>query len=148
NAGLQVGRFSGNNSGSVGAVVNDQPFSVGDLVINGVPVGPTQDTFDTASSTAKDTSAIAKAAAINKVADKTGVTAVVNETLLTSSAGLAVSTTAENGSFSINGVTISVAWSSSDTIAVRQRAVVSAVNNRSGQTGVRAEAFGNDSFRL
>lgn len=148
NAGLQVGRFSGNNSGSMGAVVNDQPFSVGDLVINGVPVGPTQDTFDTASSTAKDTSAIAKAAAINKVADKTGVTAVVNETLLTSSAGLAISTTAENGSFSINGVTISVAWSSSDTIAVRQRAVVSAVNNRSGQTGVRAEAFGNDSFRL
>jgi flagellin len=145
NAGLAVGTFSGSNSGAISQEVNNQTLKTGDLVINGVPVGPTLASFDNASSTGKDTSAIAKAEAINRISDKTGVRAEVNATAF--NAGTINSGTAESGSFDINGVQVNVSYSTNDTVADKQNAIISAVNNKSGQTGVRAEALG-DSYRL
>ncbi len=146
NAGLQVGSFSGRNSGAVSAVQPTTALATGDLAINGVPVGPSLPSYDTASPEGgKEYSAIAKAAAINKVSESTGVTAEVSSTVLYG--GTVTPGTATTGNFTINGVTVNVAWSASDTDADVQRSMVTAINNRSGQTGVSAEAFG-DSFRL
>lgn len=142
NAGLAVGKFSGTNSGAIGQAVSSEAFSTGDLVINGVPVGPTLASFDTASptSTGPSGSAIAKAEAINKVSDQSGVTASVNATLV--NAGTIGTGTAETGSFDLNGVTIEVSYSATNTVADKQNTIISAINNKSGQTGIRAEALG------
>ncbi len=149
NAGLQVGTFSGSNSGLVSQEQPAAAMVTGDLVINSVPVGPSLASDDSASPTATSPaqSAIAKAAAINKVADQTGVTAVVNASILNGDASIGGVGSAIGGSFDVNGVTINVAWSAADSTADVQRTIVTAVNNKSGQSGVRAEAFGN-SFRL
>ncbi len=147
NAGLAVGKFSGTNSGAIGQSVTSAAFSTGDLVINGVPVGPTLASFDTASpsSTGPSGSAIAKAEAINRVSDQSGVTASVNATLV--NAGTIGTGTAETGSFDLNGVTIEVSYSATNTVADKQNTIISAINNKSGQTGIRAEALGA-SYRL
>ncbi|MCB1616263.1 MAG: hypothetical protein KDI30_09640 [Pseudomonadales bacterium] len=145
NAGLAVGKFSGSNSGAIGQEVANAALVTGDLVINGVPVGPTLQSYDTASSTGRDTSAIAKAEAINKIAEQTGVRAIVNSTIL--NAGTIATGLAQSGSFDINNVTINISYSAADTVADKQNAIISAVNNKSGQTGVRAEALG-DTYRL
>ncbi|MAM88085.1 MAG: flagellin [unclassified Hahellaceae] len=144
NAGLSVGTYSGNNSGAVGAAVGATAFAAGDVVINGVPVGPTQPNFDTASQTNPSFSAIAKAKAINDVSEQTGVTAKANPTV--QNAGV-IAPAANAHTFDINGVSYGVSVTATDTVADVQRAVVSAVNNKAGQTGVRAEAF-NDTYRL
>lgn len=147
NAGLAVGTFSGTNSGAIGQTVSPTPLATGDIVINGVPVGPTLASFDTASPSTTNPagSAIAKAEAINRVADQSGVRATVNATLVNATAiGTGV---AETGSFDLNGVTIEVSYSATNTVADKQNSIISAVNNKAGQTGIRAEALGA-SFRL
>ncbi|WP_408022099.1 flagellin [Spartinivicinus ruber] len=146
NAGFEVGTFSGVNGGAVGDVVDANAFVTGDLVINGIAVGPTQASFDTASSVQNNASAIAKAAAINLVSDQTGVTATANATFVVSAAITAG--TAESGAATINGTSISISYSDTDSISDIQNIIVTAVNNASGQTGVRAEAFGATQFRL
>jgi flagellin len=145
NAGLAVGRFSGSNSGAIGASVGANALATGDVVINGVPVGPSQGSFDTASSANQASSAISKAEAINKVSDRTGVKAEVNSTIV--NGGTITAGTGETGNIDINGVTINIAYSASDTATDIQNTVISAVNNKAGQTGVSAEAFGA-TFRL
>jgi len=145
NAGLAVGTFSGSNSGAIGAQVGANALVTGDIVINGVPVGPSQSSFDTASSANQDSSGISKAAAINKVSDRTGVTAEVNKTI---NNGAAITAGApETGNVSINGVVINISYSASDTATDIQNTVISAINNKAGQSGVSAEAFGA-TFRL
>lgn len=145
NTGLAVGRFSGSNSGAIGAAVGQNAFATGDLVLNGVPVGPSQASFDTASSGNQDSSAISKAAAINQVSDRTGVRAEVNSTIV--NGGSITDGTGQTGNVDINGVTINIAYSASDTSTDIQNTVLSAINNKAGQTGVSAEAFGA-TFRL
>lgn len=146
NAGLAIGTFSGRNSGAIGAVVDQNAFATGDIVINGVPVGPTQNSFDTASSADKDSSAIAKAFAINQVSDRTGVTANVNSTIV-NGGPITPLAAGDTGSVDINGVTVSISYAAGDTVTDVQNTVISAVNNKAGLTGVRAEALG-DTFRL
>ncbi|MFE8072031.1 flagellin [Marinobacteraceae bacterium S3BR75-40.1] len=146
NAGLQVATFNGNNSGAVSEEVPAQQMLSGDLVVNGVPIGPSRAPDDTASTDSKNTSAISKAAAINDVSDQTGVTARANSTILTAGA-IPAGSNALSASFEINGVTINVASPASDTVADRQGAIVTAINNKAGQTGVKAEAFGS-TYRL
>src|SRR5690606_39266911 len=121
--------------------------STGDIVINGVPVGPTLASFDTSSPSATGPagSAIAKAEAINRVADQSGVRATVNATLV--NATTINTALAETGSFDLNGVTIEVSYSATNTVADKQNSIISAINNKAGQTGIRAEALG-PSFRL
>lgn len=149
NAGLAVGKFSGTNSGAIGQSVDSSAFTTGDLVINGVPVGPTLAAFDTASPaiTNPETSAIAKAEAINRISDQSGVRASVNATLINAGAILTGAGTGESGSFLLNGVTIEISTSATNTVADKQNTIISAINNKAGQTGIRAEALGA-SFRL
>jgi flagellin len=147
NAGLAVGQFSGTNSGAIGQEVTAIAFTTGDLVINGVPVGPTLAAFDTASpaGTGPSGSAIAKAEAINRVSDQSGVSASVNATLV--NAGAIGTGSAQTGSFDLNSVTIEVSYSATNTVADKQNTIISAINNKAGQTGIRAEALGA-TFRL
>jgi len=144
NAGLAVGNFSGNNSGVVSAPSPAAALSAGDIVINGVPVGPTLATFDTASTNGSAESSISKAEAINRVSEQTGVTASVNKNIVNGSALVAG---ANAGSFEINDVTINISVGASATTTDIQNAVITEINNKAGQSGVRAEAFGS-SYRL
>jgi flagellin len=112
----------------------------GDLTINGVSVGPSSATDDTASTANKAASAIAKAAAINRVSDATGVTAQVNANRQAGTAMVAAVTT---GSVTLNGVVINVSTGGVDLAADRQ-SVVQSINARSQQTGVTAIDSGAD----
>jgi len=145
NAGLSVGTYSGTNSGAIGQAVTTTAFSTGDLVINGVPIGPTLASFDTASGVNNSGSAIAKAVAINSVADQSGVTATVNATYV--NAGTIAVGTAQTGTVVLNGVTINLSYSATNTVADKQNLIIGAINDKAGQTGVSAEALGS-SFRL
>jgi len=146
-AGFQVGTFSGTNSGAAGQVVGAGDMASGDITINGVPIGKSVASADTSSSTAPASSAIAKAAAINASSEATGVTASANPTVYTAGA---ISGDVDQ-TFDVNGTEISVSIPAGAQPAERQTAVVDAINAKSGQTGVTAEAFtdgANDTFRL
>ncbi|WP_163835818.1 flagellin N-terminal helical domain-containing protein [Spartinivicinus ruber] len=135
--GLRPGTFSGSNSGAIGRRVTDQALAAGDLVINGVSVGASSSLDDNASSTAKSASAIAKAAAINAVSDQTGVVAralpnvVIGYTITPGNA--------RQESVDINGVTVEINFSASDSAEDIARKVVGSVNQHTGVTGVVAE---------
>jgi len=109
-------------------------LAAGDLVINGVAIGSSLALDDTASTTLWSASAIAKAAAINKVSDASGVTASVNANTI---GGQAI--TAGAATFSINGTTIALTTDTTLSATANLQAVVTAVNERAGVTGVRAE---------
>lgn len=144
NAGLQVGSYSGGNSGVINTEMSDTVgVAEGDLVINGVAVGATEASYDNASTDNPDKSAIALATAINKVSEKAGVTAVVGETRVNSGniSGALLAT-----SFDLNGVEINVAAQSD--VAGQVQTLVDAVNAVAGQTGVTAEVLDGDSYTL
>lgn len=136
-AGFVEGKYSGTAT-QVASNLNDSTtaMTAGNVFVNGVSVGPSYATDDMASSAGKDYSAIAKAAAFNAVADKTGVRAIVNEniakntTVQVTSAGVQVEG-------SVNGVAITGFSTSGDASADRQ-ALLRAINAISDQTGVRA----------
>jgi len=140
-AGLDNGVYSGSNSGAVADGVSASALATGDLVINGVAVGATDQSMDSTSVTLQANSAIAKAAAINKVSKETGVTADVIATRVTSSAVSAAAST-----FVLNGVSINVAAQSN--IGLQVSSIVSAVNGVAGQTGVSAEILDGDQIQL
>jgi flagellin len=112
----------------------------GDLVVNGVSVGASNATDDNASNILRSQSAIAKAAAINKLSDQTGVKATVNTNIHQGAAMAAAAGGSVN--FSINGVTITTATANNNS-ATRQ-AVVDAINSKSTQTGVVAVNTNDD----
>jgi flagellin len=116
----------------------------GDLLINGVLVDQSLEQDDALSSSGNIGSAIAKAAAINKVSDLTGVLASVNETKVYGTA-MTTSAAVTTGTIKINGVEtakLSVAISAS-TSTVRGT-VIDAINAISAQTGVVASDGGDD----
>ncbi len=140
NAGLTIGNYgpqtayASTTTGTATALVS------GDVAINGVLVGASLPTYDTASSTGNAYSAIAKAAAVNAVSSQTGVTATVNTN---SVAGASMTPAATTGTLTINGV--STASITTSTNAADSRAlVVSAINAISGQTGVIAVDSNSD----
>jgi flagellin len=116
----------------------------GNVFVNGVSVGPSYATTDTASSTGNDYSAISKAAAFNAVSDQTGVTAVVNQNVAKNT--IAQTTGAAGTDIavgSINGVAIT-SFASSGVKSTDRAALVDAVNAISKQTGVTAVDTGED----
>jgi len=151
-AGLTAGTYDANfaqvsTALRVGASTAPAALTGADLIINGVTVGAavaTDDnaTFETTTSATKVSSAIATAAAINKVTNLTGVTAKANPNILvgTGFAGTTVAG-ASTGTETIylNGVSISVAMSPNTT---RQN-VADAINLVQGQTGVTAADNGD-----
>ena len=116
-----------------------------DLLINGVAVSAAIATDDTATyettAATKKSSAIATAAAINKVTSLTGVTAKANPNILVGTGFSALTATSAIGTETIflNGISVSVAASASTT---RQN-VADAINLVSGQTGVTAKDNGD-----
>ena len=109
------------------------------MIINGVAIGQalaTDDTasIDTALSSSRAASAIAIAAAINRKADLTGVTAKAAPNVIRGEGFTAIAT-ATVGSVYLNGVTISVNTQT-------RNGVIDSINQYSGQTGVTAKAWG------
>ncbi|NBY62722.1 MAG: flagellin, partial [Betaproteobacteria bacterium] len=125
---------------SVGGTYTDgtnfSALSAGSLMLNGVLVGASLAADDQNSPvTAAAASAIAKAAAINKVADTSGVYAKATSTFVS---GAKQTAAALSGTITINGYT-SVQFSTLSTDAAGSRkAAVDAINAMTGSTGVTA----------
>ena len=124
-------------SGAQGSLSKN--MAAGDLTINGVQVGATAASSDTLSVNDKASSAIAKVAAINAVSAQTGVTATVGNT---QAAGSAMTVASATGTLTINGVATSTITTVADA-GLDRAAVVTAINNISQQTGVRAVDTGD-----
>ncbi|PTY36772.1 hypothetical protein BGP77_05660 [Saccharospirillum sp. MSK14-1] len=131
---LTAGKLGASDTVGVSAVGSDQALSNGDLNINGVPIPPSKAEDDPSSFAEADTSAIAKAAAINSVADQTGVKAYVTENVVGGEEMQDLPS--NNGTIKINGVEIDIqTTSSADTT---RASVTEAINAYSKQTGVQA----------
>ncbi|MBU2099163.1 MAG: flagellin, partial [Gammaproteobacteria bacterium] len=144
--GINIARLTSDTLGvaaknGVSSVGTDAALASGELIINGVSVGATRASDDTASTAEANTSAIAKAAAINRVSDQTGVTAVVDANTVAGSVMTAVDAT---GSVTINGTEIDI--QTTDSAASSRAAVVTAINAQSALTGVTAIDTGDDSL--
>jgi flagellin len=126
---------------AAGVSAQSQPIFAGDtLVINGIAIGAALATDDTASidqsvatASSRAASAIAISAAINKKSDQHGVTATAEANVLR---GTGFTATTAGATVNINNVSITVA-------AYTRNAVIDAINERSGQTGVVASAWGD-----
>lgn len=112
----------------------------GDLIINGQTIGGSIISADNLSSEQKSASALAKAAAINQVSDKTGVRAVVGKTVMS---GSAMTPAALTGTITINGK-VSTSVSTTTDASTSRIAVVDAINAMSGETGVVAIDTGDE----
>lgn len=115
-------------------------MSAGDLMINGYAIGATLTSDDTASDTTatsstKQASAIAMAAAINRQTSLTGVSANANANVITGTGFVAAAVS----TIYLNGQTISAALTASSTIAD----VVTLLNGYTGRTGVTASNNGS-----
>ena len=110
----------------------------GDLLINGVHVDASIAQDDAQSYASNSGSAIAKAAAINKVSDLTGVVATVGKTVVygyQQTATIAATT----GTISINGVaTSTLTFAASESTDLARSKTIDAINAISAQTGVKA----------
>lgn len=120
-----------------------QTLRSGDLSINGTMVNLSLPEDDSVSSVGNRAgSAIAKAAAINRLTNVTGVAAVVQPTVLSGSSmsgGAPIS-----GTISINGYTSPVITTVRDNIRETRMVVVEAINRMTAQTGVVAIDTGED----
>lgn len=113
----------------------------GDLIINGISIDSSRAADDTASVDNAAGSAIAKAAAINKKTEETGVVATVNTN--TASGTNMVGAAAASGQITINNIVIDVNTGGLD-LASDRASVVAAINANSDQTGVVAIDSGDD----
>jgi flagellin len=112
----------------------------GDILINGVQVDASIAQDDALSFASNSGSAIAKAAAINKVSDLTGVVATVGKTVVYGSSQTAnASSAVATGTISINGVaTSTLAFAVSESTDLARSKTIDAINAISAQTGVKA----------
>lgn len=129
---------------SVGGIytanTNFDALSAGSLLLNGISVGESLALDDKSSpSTGAAASAIAKAAAINKVSNQSGVYAKANANVVS---GAAMTATALTGTITINGSTTTSFTTGTDASLNRQM-TVSAINAMSAQTGVVATDTGD-----
>jgi flagellin len=157
NADLKAGTYQANTAQFVSGYRTPNAISAGvapaptalqatDLKINGIAVGAalTSDdtaTFETTTSATKVSSAIATAAAINRVKDLTGVTAKANANVLVGTGFVtgSTSTTITATSIFLNGVTITANVTSDTTRAD----LANLINLKTGQTGVVASDNGD-----
>jgi len=153
-----AGTFTANTSFATSSTRNGTPATAataglasGDLVINGVQIGASVATDDTASdltavSSQGGNSAIAIAAAINKQSAATGVTAKAAPNVIVSTLGAYTGTAAANGLFLINNVAVTVgttAGSVNTTVSTTLNDIITGINQVSGQSGVVATDNGN-----
>jgi len=126
-----VSSIGGKINGNVNGALTD-----GSLILNGVSVGASLAGSDDISSANKDASAIAKAAAINAVSDRSGVFAVVSKNEVAGSVATAA-TAGELGVVKINGFETAGFYMSGNK-EIDRTAVVQAINDIADRTGVRA----------
>jgi flagellin len=129
---------------STTADVDGSAIKNGDIIVNGVSVGASLATDDVTSFSLASSSALAKAAAFNKVSGQTGVTATANANEV-QGAGMDITQTG-SGKIIINGVatdTINLSGGSINGIGNRTT-VVQAINAMAGRTGVTAVDTGAD----
>jgi len=150
NSGLALGTFdpntaavvANNRTPSITAAAAPNLFTGGTLILNGVAVGASLATYDTASDTTaassqRANSGIAIAAAINKSTSLTGVSAVAQPTTIVGSTFTAAAVTG----LTINNVNISQMNTLGTTNSKTD--FINAINTYSGQTGVVASDNGN-----
>lgn len=155
NAGLRSGTYGGTTAalttsvqagenGGGGGTDSIEALSAGDLVINGVSIGASLASDDTASSSDKDASAIAIAAAVNRSSEETGVTANVNANTLVGGNAITLAAGDDTDTVTINGVTTSAftALSAAGSEETNRTTAIDAINAISGQTGVVASDNG------
>jgi len=123
-------------NGTYTASTNFAAFSASSLYLNGVAVGASLAVDDNASNATGEASAIAKAAAINRVANLSGVYARAEANVVAGSA-MSVAATVSSGVITINGVATDTISTSLDTSLTR-KTVVAAINAKSAITGVVA----------
>jgi len=137
------GKFTA--AGALDALTNSS------LYLNGVAVGASlavDDHASVANATTTSTgaeSAIAKVAAINKVSSLSGVYAQVVGTFVSGAAMTADASNVSSGTLTINGITTDTFSTSLDTSLTRKN-VVTAINAKSGATGVVATDTGDDTL--
>jgi len=129
---------------SVSNLVANQSLQANDLRINGVAIGSSRAEDDALSTTGKEASALAKAAAINRASSETGVKAIVGSTTMT---GTSMTAAALTGTVTINGVTTQSITTTANAAASRT-AVVDAINLIAGQTGVKAIDTGDSNLGI
>ncbi|UFS56058.1 hypothetical protein LN050_09900 [Comamonadaceae bacterium M7527] len=117
-------------------------LSASDLIINDITVGPSLAEDDTLSVSNNAGGALAKAAAINRVSELTGVQAVVSEAVLTGTAMAAGE--AVTGTLTINGYTSPVITTTLNDTRQSRATVVEAINRMTARTGVVATDTGSD----
>ena len=125
-----------------GKIATNLALTAGSMLLNGVAVGASLATDDSASSGSAAMSAIAKVAAINRVSDLSGVYAKVDTNTVSGAAMTAVSAT---GYVTINGVSTDYFATSTDNSLAR-KTVVQAINAKSAITGVVATDTGDDNL--
>ena len=138
---LQADNLGVSTKNGVTSTATDSALQNGELTINGVSVGATRASDDASSTASANTSAIAKAEAINRVSDQSGVTAVVDTNI---AAGSSMTASATSGSVTINGTQIAI--DTSDDAASSRASVVAAINAESDLTGVTAVDTGDDAL--
>lgn len=136
---LTAGKLGSSAQAGVSAIGTGKALGNGDLVINGVAIGASRAEDDTSSTSEADASAIAKAEAINRKSDETGVTAFVNENQVS---GTEMKASTATGKVTINGVEVSI--STTDKASQTRAGVMQAINAVSDQTGVTAVDSGKD----
>jgi flagellin len=121
-------------------------LAAGDISINGVSVGAANGADDGASTDAADQSSIAVVAAINKVSDLTGVTAVANETTIGGVDPQGTATvTATAAAITINGTAITLNGTGvAANLGADLQGVADTINGFSGATGVTASIDENN----
>jgi flagellin len=130
---LTAEKLGSASTAGVTAIGSDQALSNGDLIINGVSIAASNAGDDTSSTSNAAASAIAKVEAINRQSDETGVTASVNENVVSGAEMAGAGTT---GVLSLNGVDIALTTTASSSQT--RAGVVEAINALSEQTGVMA----------
>jgi len=147
-AGLASGTYDANtsvatSSARVGTAAEPtSALSAGDMVVNGVSIGASRAADDTASDATSTSSTlagsgIAIAAAINRSADATGVTAAVNATKVSGGSTTTAGTAGQGGAILINNVNVGTVTLTGD-VETDRGAAVDLINSKSGLTGVVA----------
>ena len=139
---VTIEKLGGGIGAGVSARGTASALSNGDLIINGVAIGPSSASDDSASVANASQSAIAKVEAINRYTDETGVEAQTDVNRVGGSA-MTLPGAAVTGALTINGVDISIAVGDASNTANRA-SVVEAINAKSDQTGVVAIDTGSD----
>ncbi|MFC3678872.1 flagellin N-terminal helical domain-containing protein [Bacterioplanoides pacificum] len=144
---LTADKLGSSSQAGVSAQGTSEKLSNGDLVINGEGIRASVAGDDELSFTDKEKSAIAKVAAINDVADVTGVTATVDANVVVGADMDSAGDASGGTTVTLNGVAIEIQGTDNTSEAAKagtRGSVIAAINAKAEQTGVTASDGGKD----